>query len=269
MDLKDPKLYTGHCYRPTGASLLAESGADFAQVKQLGGWMSDKVCYGYIENSMRNRQKIFGRLTSGADPINPPSNKNDANQFVPKPSTSKDTSTSLIFESSSRKNVQKISSENRENINEFSSLHWEDFSTEMLVPDNNDTAYSRHTGNMSPTFVTANNKSIDITDKSLIRATSNSSINRNQRFFSKPAVKVFFNRDNVESPGKKFKNSSKITNPLDYEVQQNGKENEILISNQEFNDKHTLFKNSVVKYDSCTFNGNVINYYYSCKNCKE
>ncbi|KAL7292762.1 hypothetical protein TKK_0013673 [Trichogramma kaykai] len=83
----------------------------------------------------------------------------------------------------------------------------------MLVPDNNDTSFSRQTGNLSPTFVTANNK------------------------------------DNVESPSKRFKNLSKITNPLDHEVQQNEKENEILISNQELNDKHILFKHSVVKYN--------------------
>ncbi|KAL7290947.1 hypothetical protein TKK_0015674 [Trichogramma kaykai] len=46
LGLKNPKLYTGHCYRRTGASLLAESGANSAQVRQLGGWIPEKVAIG-------------------------------------------------------------------------------------------------------------------------------------------------------------------------------------------------------------------------------
>ena len=64
--LKDPKRYIGHCFRRTGATLLANSGAPFDKVKALGGWVSDKVCHGYVENSMHNRQQIFDGVTKEA-----------------------------------------------------------------------------------------------------------------------------------------------------------------------------------------------------------
>lgn len=84
LGLKEPKRYTGHCYRRTGATLLADSGADFSKVKQLGGWVSDKVCHGYVENSIHNRQQIFDGVTHAAK-INTATTSN--NQLC-KPSTS-------------------------------------------------------------------------------------------------------------------------------------------------------------------------------------
>lgn len=64
LKLHDPDSYTGHCFRRSSASLLADSGADITAVKRLGGWKSSTVAEGYIENSLENKKettrKIFG-----------------------------------------------------------------------------------------------------------------------------------------------------------------------------------------------------------------
>lgn len=62
LKLQNPELYTGHCLRRTSASLLADSGADMAQIKRHGGWKSDAVAEGYIENSIQNKNKISCRI---------------------------------------------------------------------------------------------------------------------------------------------------------------------------------------------------------------
>ena len=48
LNLPDPKLYTGHCFRRTGATLLSDSGANITMLKQLGGWKSTNIAQGYF-----------------------------------------------------------------------------------------------------------------------------------------------------------------------------------------------------------------------------
>lgn len=43
LKLKNPEKYTGHCFRGTSSTLLAESGANESMLMQLGGWKSSKV----------------------------------------------------------------------------------------------------------------------------------------------------------------------------------------------------------------------------------
>lgn len=66
LQLPNPKSYTGHCFRRSAATLLSDSGASLQTVKQLGGWRSDNVAQGYIENSMENRDNIFNGITHAA-----------------------------------------------------------------------------------------------------------------------------------------------------------------------------------------------------------
>lgn len=43
LKLPDANKFTGHCFRRSAATILAESGGDTRTLKQLGGWRSDKV----------------------------------------------------------------------------------------------------------------------------------------------------------------------------------------------------------------------------------
>lgn len=64
LNLPDANLYTGHCFRRTSASLLADSGASIDVLKRHGGWKSSTVAEGYVENSVANKtniaENIFG-----------------------------------------------------------------------------------------------------------------------------------------------------------------------------------------------------------------
>jgi hypothetical protein len=56
--LKNPEEYTGHTFRRSSATLLAESGADTSILKRLGGWKSTNVAEGYVDASIQNKKKI-------------------------------------------------------------------------------------------------------------------------------------------------------------------------------------------------------------------
>ncbi|KAJ8914029.1 hypothetical protein NQ315_012053 [Exocentrus adspersus] len=64
LNLPNSTLYTGHCFRRTSASLLADSGASIDVLKRHGGWKSASVAEGYIENSINTKKivadSIFG-----------------------------------------------------------------------------------------------------------------------------------------------------------------------------------------------------------------
>lgn len=56
--LPNPVSFTGHCFRRSSATLLADSGANLLKIKQHGGWKSNSVAEGYVENSIENKKKI-------------------------------------------------------------------------------------------------------------------------------------------------------------------------------------------------------------------
>lgn len=64
LSLPEPSLYTGHCFRRTSATFLADSGADISHLKRHGGWKSACVAEGYVEESIQQKiktsQKILG-----------------------------------------------------------------------------------------------------------------------------------------------------------------------------------------------------------------
>ena len=43
LQLENPETYTGHAFRRTSATLLAQSGASMLRLKNLGGWKSDST----------------------------------------------------------------------------------------------------------------------------------------------------------------------------------------------------------------------------------
>ncbi|KAJ8985549.1 hypothetical protein NQ317_019933 [Molorchus minor] len=58
LKLPNSELYTGHCFRRTSASLLADSGANLCTIKRHGGWKSSSVAEGYLEDSLENKKRI-------------------------------------------------------------------------------------------------------------------------------------------------------------------------------------------------------------------
>lgn len=78
LKLPDAESYTGHCFRRTSATLLADSGANLTTLKRHGGWTSDKVAEGYIADSVENKVKVNHQI-------------NEAINLRARPSTSADT----------------------------------------------------------------------------------------------------------------------------------------------------------------------------------
>lgn len=70
LKLSNPRQYTGHCFRRSSTSILANAGADLLTVKRHGGWKSNATAEGYIETSEENKKKtaikILGESTSSA-----------------------------------------------------------------------------------------------------------------------------------------------------------------------------------------------------------
>jgi len=63
LNLPDPQAYTGHSFRRTSATLLADSGGDITTLKRHGGWKSSQIAEGYIEDSINKKKKIFNQIT--------------------------------------------------------------------------------------------------------------------------------------------------------------------------------------------------------------
>lgn len=51
LGLPDPECYTGHAFRRSSATIYCNSGANLLDLKRLGGWKSDAVAEGYIDES--------------------------------------------------------------------------------------------------------------------------------------------------------------------------------------------------------------------------
>lgn len=58
LKLPNPELYTGHCFRRSSATMLANSGSNITNIKRHGGWKSSTVAESYIEDSIENKKKI-------------------------------------------------------------------------------------------------------------------------------------------------------------------------------------------------------------------
>ncbi|KAF7987616.1 hypothetical protein HCN44_003479 [Aphidius gifuensis] len=60
LELPDTTAYTGHSFRRSGATLLA----DITTIMRFGGWKSQAVAATYIEDSKGNKRKIFKNMSS-------------------------------------------------------------------------------------------------------------------------------------------------------------------------------------------------------------
>lgn len=73
LKLPEPSSYTGHSYRRTGTTLAANAGFSMIELKRFGGWKSDRVCEGYIQNSLKYKRQQAKRIS---DAINLPQTTN-------------------------------------------------------------------------------------------------------------------------------------------------------------------------------------------------
>ncbi|KAJ8669364.1 hypothetical protein QAD02_000623 [Eretmocerus hayati] len=64
LGLDNSYLYTGHSFRRTSATLLANAGASITELKRHGGWKSPAVAEGYVADSIGNKRKICDKITS-------------------------------------------------------------------------------------------------------------------------------------------------------------------------------------------------------------
>ncbi|KAJ8986011.1 hypothetical protein NQ317_013895 [Molorchus minor] len=60
--------FTGHCFRRTSATLLANTGGDILQLKKLGVGNPNTVAEGYVENSLHGQIKIANMLSHVENP---------------------------------------------------------------------------------------------------------------------------------------------------------------------------------------------------------
>ena len=51
LGLSNPESYTGHCWRRTSATAMADAGASIEQLKTAGRWRSTTAAEGYLANS--------------------------------------------------------------------------------------------------------------------------------------------------------------------------------------------------------------------------
>lgn len=76
LDLPEPSSYTGHSYRRTATTLAANAGFSITELKRFGGWKSDRVCEGYIQNSLSYKRHVAKRMS---DIINLPKSSSGDN----------------------------------------------------------------------------------------------------------------------------------------------------------------------------------------------
>ncbi|KAJ3647304.1 hypothetical protein Zmor_019188 [Zophobas morio] len=62
LKLENPEQYTSHSLRRFSATILADQGADMTKLKRFGGWSSDKVATGYVEDSLDQKIKIARKI---------------------------------------------------------------------------------------------------------------------------------------------------------------------------------------------------------------
>ena len=70
----DPSLYTGHCFRRTSVTVMANAGATVMELKQKCHWTNDKMANCYVANSDENMNKIAQYIT-GVDVKTEPAEK--------------------------------------------------------------------------------------------------------------------------------------------------------------------------------------------------
>ena len=68
LHLETPKLYTGHCFRRSSATILVDAGGDITTHKRHGGWKSTSVAESYIDESLTNKMEVANTILQSVVP---------------------------------------------------------------------------------------------------------------------------------------------------------------------------------------------------------
>ncbi|KAK4874768.1 hypothetical protein RN001_014128 [Aquatica leii] len=79
LNLPNPENYTGHCFRRSSVSELANRGGNLITIRKHGGWKSSAVAEGYIDVTIAKKFEVAQKLS-----------QHFATSTVVKPSTSTD-----------------------------------------------------------------------------------------------------------------------------------------------------------------------------------
>lgn len=82
LDLPNSNEYTGHTFRRSSATLLADSGANLTTVKRHGGWKSSSVAEGYIDESINNKKEVSNSITKNINVKSDVSKKSHSNNVI-------------------------------------------------------------------------------------------------------------------------------------------------------------------------------------------
>lgn len=67
LKLASPNEFTGHCFRRSSASILADTGVDVSILKRHGGWKSTTVAEGYVEHSLQQKKQVAEKMFGASD----------------------------------------------------------------------------------------------------------------------------------------------------------------------------------------------------------
>lgn len=93
LNLPDPTLYTGHCFRRTSATILVDAGGDITSLKRHGGWKSTAVAENYIDESVQNKMNVANQILNSIE-----YNETNNSINISLPSTSTMASTNVVPE---------------------------------------------------------------------------------------------------------------------------------------------------------------------------
>jgi hypothetical protein len=83
LELDNPKQYTGHCFRRTSATLIADSGSILVTLQRAGGWRSQTVAEGYIAESLSSKNDIAHRISDPNSSLPAAAASSSSSQPVP------------------------------------------------------------------------------------------------------------------------------------------------------------------------------------------
>lgn len=82
LKLPNPSAFTGHCFRRTSATLLANAGADLLSLKRHGGWKSSMVAEGYIDDSLQGKVEVSKKIIGNGSELNGPCTSSSASTVI-------------------------------------------------------------------------------------------------------------------------------------------------------------------------------------------
>lgn len=65
LNLDDSKGYTGHSFRRTSATLLVNAGSDILTLKRHGGWRTNAVAEGYLDDCISKKCEVASKIITG------------------------------------------------------------------------------------------------------------------------------------------------------------------------------------------------------------